>query len=485
MRFLVRFIVTPILIRGLGEVLYGAWMMIQHAVSWLSIGDFRSMSTLKFTLAIRQHVENDDEKRRQVGAALFIWGAILPLMIILGTALIIFAPKIIQVPAEQQSLLRLSMGIMVAGGIVNRLLALPSNVLVGCNLHYKAFWVEPVKIILSGVLMVGAIKMGWSLSGVAGGFVLSTIVGGVFFFQVARKFVPWFGAKRPDSKLLRYFLRYTAWIFLSGLAWTFLTGSDVLLLGFLAGPAVVTVYTTTAAAARMTMEVLNRLSGASKAGIAGLCGEESWEVIESLRLEMQIFSITTITVAGCGVLVLNPAFLNLWIGEGFFLGQFANLMIVLACYFTLLFMVDNQILHGMLDFRNLTLLLSVGGIVLIGLGTPLTGEYGAVGMATALAISRLCAILISPIIISRKTGKPAAVYFREILRPVLVSGLFLAAAYQIPIPAASINIIEFILYGVAITCITPALFIALGLQKEQRVVVLRRLSLAKRVLSKR
>jgi len=377
------------------------------------------------------------------------------------------------------------MGIMVAGGIINRLLLLPSNVLEGCNLHYKAFWVEPLKIILGGVLMVVALKIGWNLSGVAGGFVLSAILGGACFFGVARKYIPWLGVRRPEPEMIRYFLRYTAWIFLSGLAWTFLTGSDVLLLGFLAGPGVVTVYTTTAAAPRMTMEVLNRFSGASKAGIAGLCGEGSWDAIENLRLEMQIFSITAVTVAGCGVLMLNPAFLSLWIGEGYFLGQFANLMIVLACYFTLLFMVDNQILHGMLDFKNLTILLSIGGVVLIGLGSFLTKEYGATGMATALAISRLCAILISPKVIAKKTGKPATTYFKELLRPIFVSGLFLATAYQMPFPANSLNIIEFLLYGVAITGITPFLFILLGLNKDQRVGVIRRLSIAKRVLGKR
>lgn len=46
-RFLVGFVVTPIVIRGLGAELYGAWMMLQQTAGYLALSDLRPMGTLK------------------------------------------------------------------------------------------------------------------------------------------------------------------------------------------------------------------------------------------------------------------------------------------------------------------------------------------------------------------------------------------------------------------------------------------------------
>src|SRR5665811_258911 len=72
-RFIVGFGVIPIVIRGLGADLYGAWMMLQQTAGYLSLSDLRPMGTLKFTLAVRQHIDDIEEKRRQIVSALIIW----------------------------------------------------------------------------------------------------------------------------------------------------------------------------------------------------------------------------------------------------------------------------------------------------------------------------------------------------------------------------------------------------------------------------
>ncbi len=87
-RFLVSFVVTPIVVRGLGTELYGAWRMMQQSVGYLSFTDLRSMGTLKFTLAVRQHVEDVEEKRRQIGSALKLWMITLPVFVACGIILI-------------------------------------------------------------------------------------------------------------------------------------------------------------------------------------------------------------------------------------------------------------------------------------------------------------------------------------------------------------------------------------------------------------
>jgi hypothetical protein len=99
-RFIVGFVVTPIVIRGLGAELYGAWTMIQQSVGYLSLTDLRPMGTLKFTLAVKQHLDDVAEKRRQIGSALVIWACSLPLFVILGGVAIWKLPISIHVSPE-------------------------------------------------------------------------------------------------------------------------------------------------------------------------------------------------------------------------------------------------------------------------------------------------------------------------------------------------------------------------------------------------
>ena len=87
-KLIIGLVVTPIIIRGLGQELYGVWLMIKQSTGYTAQADLRPMATLKFTLGVRQHEHDFHQKRRQIGAAILIWGLTLPIIFTLGAGLL-------------------------------------------------------------------------------------------------------------------------------------------------------------------------------------------------------------------------------------------------------------------------------------------------------------------------------------------------------------------------------------------------------------
>ncbi len=50
-RLIVGFLVTPLLVAGLGDYLYGAWQVLRRLMGYVSVGSGRNTQSLKWTLA--------------------------------------------------------------------------------------------------------------------------------------------------------------------------------------------------------------------------------------------------------------------------------------------------------------------------------------------------------------------------------------------------------------------------------------------------
>jgi O-antigen/teichoic acid export membrane protein len=429
-RFVVGFLITPIIIRGLGPELYGAWTMIQQSVGYLTLSDMRPMGTLKFTLAVRQHVEDLAEKRRQVGAAIIIWAATCPVLLVVGAGIIWAAPFIIQTAPASVGLVRGALALVVLGVAIDRLVSLPANVLRGMNLDYKAMGLDAATTLVVGGLSVVAIRAGWGLLGVAGASMAAVLIPAAVCFAVVRRVLPWFGAARPTRAELGGFARLSGWLVLSALSGLLLNSSDLLLVGRILGPSVAAIYATTGAVLRLTTDPVSQLLSSGNAGISELCGRSEWVRISKLRSEMHVFAIGIMTVIGTGVIALNHSFMRLWVGTSFYAGDLTNLLLVLAALTTVLFRVDGVLVDSMLEFRPKAIsTLAVGAMILI-LGASLTPRLGPAGMALAMVAGYLGLLVYLQLVIARRTGLSPATHLPSILRPMLVAGMLYAVAFS-------------------------------------------------------
>lgn len=473
-RFIVGFGVTPIVIRGLGAELYGVWVILQQTVGYLALSDLCPMGTLKFTLAVRQHIEDTAEKRRQIGSALIIWAITFPIFLAFGIGAVWAAPVFIRTSPEYIWAVRLTLALLVLSIALDRVLSLPANVLRGMNLDYKAMGLNAATILLGGLLTVLAVWGGWGLPGVAVAAIMGIVVSSGVRFLVARRVLPWFGIARPSRKELVDFAKLSAWLFFSALGGILLIASDLIVVGFILGPAAAAVYAITGSALRLIMGPLENLLSSGGPGIAEICGRGDWPRLEKVRNEMHVMALCGMAVIGAGVLSLNQVFLHLWVGDGFYGGNLLNLLLVLAAFEMLLFRVDSTIVDSMLEFRAKTFIILACGVVSLILGAILTWMWGLPGMALGVFLGRLGLFLYIPALIYRK-GISIGKYLKSTRRTAIVAlGLFILSYYlrQFIQPSTWVSlIITIILSG----SLALGIILILGVNQNYRKVLIKRM----------
>ena len=72
-RLIVSFIITPLLVSGLGEFFYGVWQVLKQLVGQISPASGRATQALKWTIARQQASSDFEKKRRHIGSPLVVW----------------------------------------------------------------------------------------------------------------------------------------------------------------------------------------------------------------------------------------------------------------------------------------------------------------------------------------------------------------------------------------------------------------------------
>jgi O-antigen/teichoic acid export membrane protein len=396
--------IAPIVIRVLGAELYGAWVMIQQTVGYLALGDLRPMGALKLTLAVGQHRDDVQEKRRLIGAALVGWLISAPVLLALGIAAIWLAPTVIRVRPEHVADLRLAMGISALGLLLEGLWSLPGNVLRGVNLEYRAMGAQGLVVVLAGVGGMVAVLAGWALPGLAGATLLGAAAGASLRWHVMQRAVPWFGVARPGRSELKQALSLGVWSLGGALAWVVLTASDFLLVGMVLSPAAAAAYATTGAVLRLGTEPLAQLVSSGNAGIHGLAGAGETRRLSILREEMYIAAVAGLGVVGAGVAALNGGFLRLWVGEGFYAGDVANIAMVGVVLLGLLLRVDTAFTDSVLALRERVAAMFFCGAFSLAVAALLGRSLGLSGIAIGVFLGRLPLALYMPWLVQRRAG---------------------------------------------------------------------------------
>ncbi|HEX8618827.1 MAG TPA: hypothetical protein VF911_14685 [Thermoanaerobaculia bacterium] len=470
-RLATQFLVTPLLIQHLGMPLYGAWMIIQQTIGYLALGDIRPMSTLKFALSVRQHIDDDEEKRRLVGAALSLTLYTLPVLLLLGGVITWLAPHFIHLAPEHASALRITMAIAVASFILDRLLTLPSNVLIGMNLDYRSMGMSAASVVVSGALMIGAVQAGYGLPGVAIAVALGTILYSVGRYFVARRAVPWFGASRPTRSEVKEFAKMSGGISLIGFGHLVMSATDVLLIGMVLGPAVAGMYAVTGAVLRFGAVPFTEALGSGGVGIADLCGRKEWARVTRIRAEMHLVAIAAMSIVGFVILVLNRHFLLIWTKRDVYAGSDVNLMLVLLTLCGLLYKTDRAIATALFELRIQTIALVAGGTVALGLGAVGTMWFGPAALPAALTCAYAFELIVVGRVIRRWTGARAAEQRRLLARPLLVALLLFGAGLLLERRVAPDGWLELIGYGVLLTVAASPVVLWLGLGARARAML--------------
>ncbi len=427
----VTFVVIPILVTGLGRSLYGVWEMLGRLVGYMTAGDGRPTQALRLVVANLQASDDDDAKRRYVGAAFVVWAIFLPLIIAAGALLVWFAPAITKAPPALYGAVRLAAVLLTIGLVFANLGSLPESVLRGMNLGYKRMGLQAGLEVVGGALTAGAIAAGLGLAGAAGSQIVFGALMGVAFWIVVKKYVPWFGVARPTRADVRSLLSLSAWYSAGEAITKLLLASDAIILGILVSPAAVTSYVLTGYAARMAVNIHVLAAGGAIPGVGGVIGRRQYDKAARLRYELLAVTWLFATAVGGTILLWNPSFLALWVGRENYAGAVVNLLIVFNMAQTAFIRSDAYVIDATLQPRLRVIVAGGTAVLTVALATLLTWRFGMLGLCVGLLAGRLSQSIAYPALAHGCLGRPSGPGFARIARPLAVMALLFAACASV------------------------------------------------------
>ena len=478
-------VVTPMVVTGLGSSLFGVWQILGRLITYMHAADGRPTQALKWVIANRQVVDNDEAKRRHVGSAMGVWFLFLPVLIAMSSLLVWISPYMTKVPAEMFFTVRVTCGLLVANFLLIQLVSLPESVLRGMNLGYKRMGWQAALNVVGGALTAGALYIGGGLIGLAAGQVILAALTGVLFLVVVKKYVPWFGLARPVMSEVRSFLKLSVWWFAWATVSKFLMASDILILGMVASSSDVATYALTSFAGTTLLSLVTIVLGAVTPGLGGVIGQKQYQRASEIRIEMMTISWLILAAVGSTILLWNRSFIFLWVGPQHYSGFWANLLMVLMIVQLIYIRNDSYVIDLTLQLREKVLMAVVAAVISIGLSALLIPRMGIAGLCLGMILGRLALTISYPFVINKQLGRSSRPELTGALRPAAVMTLmFVVSAYLGSVLLADNWFIWGICSGISFALALGVGLIA-GLNRKSRSSIVKRLTMLRTLLFSR
>ncbi|MGH2679411.1 MAG: lipopolysaccharide biosynthesis protein [Actinomycetota bacterium] len=476
-RIVAGLIISPILLRELGDTVFGIWQVLQKLIGHTSPASGRPGEALKWTIAHEQGSTDYDFKRRQVGNALAVWLLFLPLLLAIGGVLAWFSPTWLDVGPSSYGTVRLAAGILVLDAVLFSLLYLPQSVLQGENLGYKRLGLSVVLVFVSKGLLVTAVYLGTGIGGLAVATAVATMLWGVTYLFIVRSRVSWFGVARPSVAEVKRFVGLSWWFLVWNLIMTVMLASDVVLLGVVGSPALVTTYTLAKYIPQAITVAVATVIVAIMPGLGGLVG--AGELARAVRIRRETISLIWLftIVSGATTLLWEESFLQLWVGVGYYPGAMAILMVMLMVLQFALIRTDANIIDLTLDLRRKVVLGTVSTVLAVGLAWLFLGplDMGIIGLVLGFILGRAVQSVGYPWMIGRLLGIPPAQQLRGIARPALATAVLFGAGTALSVELQAGSWPALVLYVGATAALVTVVAFFLGLAPEVRHILWHRL----------
>jgi len=421
-------VITPILVSRLGQALYGVFEMLGRLTSYVAPVAGRPPEALRLVVASRQAAQDPGAERRAVGGALVVWLLFLPLATVVGAVLTWYAPALAGVAPELAGTVRLACAALLGAVLLGGLLAVPESVLFGMNLGYKRMELQAGLSVVGGVLTAAAAYAGLGLAGVSGAQLAIAAITGVCYWGIARAYVSWFGAERPTRSDIRALFAMSGWLSLGDLIAKLLLASDLVILGVMRSPSLVTTYVLTSYAARAAVNLHSAAVAAAMPGLGGLIGRRQFAWAALVRREILGLTWLFLTAVGATILLWNHSFVALWVGPGQWAGPTVDLLIVLTAVQTAFIRTDSSIIDAALYPWSRVRVGAVAAVLTLGGMVVLTYWWGLPGLCLGILAGRAVQTLLYPRLVRDSLQGVEPEPLRSTARPLAAMALVFAAA---------------------------------------------------------
>lgn len=316
-------VLTPFMLGWLGIDSFGRWLVVLQMLTLLGLLDFGVIAVLPREVACASGKNDLRSVANVVRRAM--WLVLLQMPAVSLIAAIVWFLLTHRKPELENPL-----ALILITFVLQFPFRLPAAVLVGLQDLGFTGLLQAISWLLTTVISVVLVYMGWGLTALAIGWAIGQGVSCVMAWCRLRISFPEVGGGMgwPGWPALAAHLGPSFWTTLRQLAQFLANGAELLVLDWVAGPAVVVVYSCTVRLIAFVNTQPYLLVTAATPSVAQLQGtgdrERLWRACRALGLGMMLFS----GALAIAILAITASFVPLWVGADKYAGPAVVLLAV-------------------------------------------------------------------------------------------------------------------------------------------------------------
>jgi O-antigen/teichoic acid export membrane protein len=376
------FLMSPFLVRRLGDAVYGVWVLLGSLAGYLGLLDFGLIPSMVKYVAEHRARADQQAINRLMTVGLVIYSLMGLISLVVSLIIAFTFNDIFHTPIDNQTA---AVIVFVAG--INLAITFPSSVFVGLIRGYQRYDIDAratsILIVARNLLIVPLILRGH-------GILTVSLV--TFFFDMARlaylirkayQLNPEIRFARAyfDRAQLRQLFGFSVFVFIIIVSKHLIFYTDSIVIGIFLSTAAVTAYFIASRLVIYLLVLVSEMVGVLAPRASELDADNNTEGIKELLVVSTKYMLLTALPAATVFFVMGENFITLWMGEAFASSAQILTILTIAILSHLMLMPSETILLGMGRHRVIARLMIAQALANLVLSLALVRTLGIRGVA--------------------------------------------------------------------------------------------------------
>ena len=426
-------VLVPLYLRYIGGIQYGQWLALGSIVAMLGLIDL-GVTSLATQRTAFFHGRSDMKSVGSLIGTIILFDLIIAACILVGGfAASFWLPQYVGAAGEQARILQLALQFATIDVALMLLANMSGALLFGIQKPAAHMGGMLIATAVSIALTVIFLFQNWGILAIACGSLARPVIAlTINIFALVCNFRPVLNRSKLkfDPAITKSFFWSALWLGPSKIAEAMTSQLDNLVVIKILSPLDVTILNLTRKAAEMAIQVVSRISASLMSGLAHLKG--SGDEVKIRSTIGVLFLVSGYAASGilCEVLILNEAFVSLWVNSSMYAGAGVTLLLCIYGILKMLRLTTYNVVFAHGDVRTTSLSSMLEAVIQLVLGILFCKFWGIAGVVAASIIAVTVGGLIQSLALLRTYQFSATGVMSGALRIAGTSFITLLIAYS-------------------------------------------------------
>jgi O-antigen/teichoic acid export membrane protein len=410
----VPFFLMPFVVRHLGPLAYGVWILAVSTVSYLNLLDLGLRSAIVRFVSKNTAVEKIIEAQKAINAALWFRLGIATVVALLSIALAVAFPHLFKVPHDLQRAAQITVLLCAFGVASSMVSGVFGAVMSGVNRFDVLSSISVSQTLARAIGVILILRNGHGLVALAYWELAIGVAGSLATWGAALKIYPPCRIRlgRPDIATLKMIWSYSIKTFIIIIAVQIVFYTDNLVVGAFLSVGAVTLYSIAGSLAMYSGQVSSAMGSTFIPMASNLEAAGQTEDLQKLLLRGTQAALGLMLPIGITLLLRGKTFIGLWMGPQYSQTSGTILQILLISqFFTIANSTAGQIAYGVDKHKSVAMWSAIEAAFNLSLSIVLVKTIGLYGVAWGTSISMVIIHMIFwPRFVKRELAVPIGRY---------------------------------------------------------------------------